>query len=200
MTGKEIDDGWQQTADALLGRIAPILDAARSQVVRTVYLAYCDRIPHPLGGESARLAISPEIPHPLGEESPRAFSPHLSWSHYRALMRVADDEARGFYESEAVQANWSRLKIGELTHQDIGQMDGYVRLYEELNRIDGDNPTIGLILCCEKNEAVARYSVLHESQQLFASRYRFTLPSEEELQSELERERALIEDQMDSGA
>jgi predicted nuclease of restriction endonuclease-like (RecB) superfamily len=92
------------------------------------------------------------------------------------------------------------LKIGELTHQDIGQMDGYVRLYEDQHRLEGGNPTIGLILCSEKNEAVARYSVLHESQQLFASRYRFTLPSEEELQRELLRERALIENQMDISA
>ena len=89
------------------------------------------------------------------------------------------------------------LKIGELTHQDIGQMDGYVRFYQEQQRPDGDNPTIGLILCSEKNEAVARYSVLHESEQLFASRYRFTLPSEEELQRALRRERALIENQME---
>lgn len=88
------------------------------------------------------------------------------------------------------------LEIGELTHQDIGQMDGYVRVYEERHRRDGDNPTIGLILCSEKNEAVARYSVLNESQQLFASRYRFTLPSEEDLRVELLRERALIENQM----
>jgi predicted nuclease of restriction endonuclease-like (RecB) superfamily len=90
------------------------------------------------------------------------------------------------------------LKIGELTHQDIGQMDGYVRFYQEQNRLDSDNPTIGLILCSEKNEAVARYSVLHESEQLFASRYRFTLPSEEELQMELRRERALLEYKMDN--
>jgi hypothetical protein len=89
------------------------------------------------------------------------------------------------------------LKIGELTHQDIGQMDGYVRFHQEQQRPDGDNPTIGLILCSEKNEAVARYSVLHESEQLFASRYRFTLPSEEELQRALRRERALIENQME---
>jgi hypothetical protein len=76
-------------------------------------------------------------------------------------------------------------------------MDGYVRMYEEQRRIDGDNPTIGLILCSEKNEAVAHYSILQDSQQLFASRYRFTLPSEEELQRELQRERALIENQTD---
>jgi predicted nuclease of restriction endonuclease-like (RecB) superfamily len=90
------------------------------------------------------------------------------------------------------------LKIGELTHQDIGQMDGYVRMYEEQRRVEGDNPTIGLILCSEKNEAVARYSILKDSQQLFASRYRLTLPSEEDLQRELQRERALIENQADS--
>lgn len=87
------------------------------------------------------------------------------------------------------------LKIGELTHQDIGQMDGYVRMYEDQHREEGHNPTIGLILCSEKNEAVARYSVLQDSQQLFASRYRFTLPSEEELQLEVQRERKLVEHQ-----
>jgi hypothetical protein len=92
------------------------------------------------------------------------------------------------------------LKIGDLTHQDIGQMDGYGRLYEEQHRQERDNPTIGLILCSERNEAVARYFVLHESPQLFASRYRFTLPSEEELQRELLRERALIENQMEIDA
>ena len=238
-----------------------------------------------------------------------AFEPQLSWSHYRALMRVDSPQARRFYEQESVRANWSRrdlerqinslyyerllassdqagmraeastgqgalraidvlkdpyvlefldlpatprlqesqledaiitrlqqfllelgrgfsfvarqqrlrfadkdfyvdlvfynyllkcfvlvdLKIGELTHQDIGQMDGYVRMYEEQHRIEGDNPTIGLILCSEKNEAVARYSVLNDNRQLFASRYRLTLPSEEELQRELQRERALLE-------
>jgi predicted nuclease of restriction endonuclease-like (RecB) superfamily len=86
------------------------------------------------------------------------------------------------------------LKIGKLTYQDIGQMDGYVRMYEENLRREDDNPTIGLILCSEKNEAVARYSVLKESKQLFASRYMLYLPTEDELQHELERERKLIEE------
>lgn len=88
------------------------------------------------------------------------------------------------------------LKIGELTHQDIGQMDGYVRMFEAQGKVDGDNPTIGLILCSEKNAAVARYSVLNDSQQLFAAKYQFTLPSEETLQCALQRERALAENQM----
>jgi predicted nuclease of restriction endonuclease-like (RecB) superfamily len=253
------------------------------------------------------------INQPLGEPPPD-FHPNLSWSHYRALMRVADPAARRFYENEAVQANWSRrdlerqigslfyerllastdqtamlegarqtesaltaldmlkdpyvlefldlpqspqlqenqleqaiidklqhfllelgrgfsfvarqkrmrfddkdfyvdlvfynyllkcfvlidLKIGPLTHQDIGQMDGYVRMFEAHDKVDGDNPTIGLILCSEKNAAVARYSVLHDSQQLFAAKYQFTLPSEEMLQREIQRERALIENQLES--
>ena len=85
------------------------------------------------------------------------------------------------------------LKIGKLTHQDIGQMDGYVRIYEEHCKVEGDNPTIGIILCSEKNESIARYSVLNESKQLFASKYVFYLPTEEELQRELERERRLVE-------
>lgn len=85
------------------------------------------------------------------------------------------------------------LKIGELTHQDIGQIDGYVRMYEDQFKVKDDNPTIGLILCSKKNEAIARYSVLNNSKQLFASRYKLYLPTEEELERELERERKLIE-------
>jgi predicted nuclease of restriction endonuclease-like (RecB) superfamily len=81
------------------------------------------------------------------------------------------------------------LKVGRLTHQDIGQMDMYVRMYNDLYKIEGDNPTIGIILCSEKTEAVVKYSVLSESQQLFASKYLLFLPSEAELKAELERER-----------
>lgn len=84
------------------------------------------------------------------------------------------------------------LKTGELTHQDIGQMDMYVRLYEDKYKSQDDNPTIGIILCTEKDHTVAKYSVLSESRQLFASKYRLYLPSEEELRAEIERERELI--------
>jgi len=84
------------------------------------------------------------------------------------------------------------LKVGELAHQDIGQMDMYVRLFEERMRSEGDNPTIGLILCTEKDETIVRYSVLKENRQLFASKYRLMLPTEEELRHELERERAML--------
>lgn len=86
------------------------------------------------------------------------------------------------------------LKIGKLVHQDIGQMDSYVRMYEEHAKVEGDNPTIGLILCSEKNEAIARYSVLNDSKQLFASKYMLYLPTEKELEQELMRERKRIEE------
>ena len=85
------------------------------------------------------------------------------------------------------------LKIGKLTHQDVGQMDSYVRLYDDQYRTEGDNPTIGLILCAEKNEAMARYSVLHGHEQLFAAKYVTYLPSEEELARELAREKERLE-------
>jgi hypothetical protein len=85
------------------------------------------------------------------------------------------------------------LKIGKLTHQDVGQMDGYVRLFQDLFKVPGDNPTIGLILCSDKSEAVARYSVLNEGKQIFASKYLKFLPTEEELKREIEKERNLIE-------
>jgi predicted nuclease of restriction endonuclease-like (RecB) superfamily len=85
------------------------------------------------------------------------------------------------------------LKTGKLTHQDIGQMDFYVRWYEGNVRAEGDNPTIGIILCAEKNETIARYSVLEESRQLFATRYMLYLPTEAELRAELAREKQAVE-------
>jgi predicted nuclease of restriction endonuclease-like (RecB) superfamily len=87
------------------------------------------------------------------------------------------------------------LKIGKLAHQDIGQLDMYVRMFDELRRGAEDNPTVGLILCAEKDEVVAKYSVLEGSQQLFASKYMRYLPTEQELREEIERERRLIEAQ-----
>jgi predicted nuclease of restriction endonuclease-like (RecB) superfamily len=84
------------------------------------------------------------------------------------------------------------LKSGELTHQDIGQMDMYVRMVDDLKRASDDNPTVGIILCTDKDASVVRYSVLHENEQIFASRYKLVLPSEEELRAELERERSQL--------
>ncbi|MDR3054353.1 MAG: PDDEXK nuclease domain-containing protein [Zoogloeaceae bacterium] len=273
---------------------------------RQFYQAYAHRfeILRPSGAES-----SVPIRYPSGSES--TFSPHLTWSHYRALMRVANDKARAFYEQEAIECGWSKvqlerqihtayyerivanhgdaelsspsrkrlsgdalpvesflksplvleflglpdpanlhendleqaiinnlqtfllelgkgfsfvarqkhirfddedfyidlvfynfmlkcfllidLKIGKLSHQDVGQMDGYVRLFEDRFKVTGDNPTIGLILCSDKGEAVAKYSVLSESRQIFASKYLQFLPSEQELQTEIVKERRLIE-------
>ncbi len=85
------------------------------------------------------------------------------------------------------------LKVGKLTHQDVGQVDMYVRVFDEQQRGEGDNPSIGLILCSERNAAVAKYSALADKPHLFASKYQTFLPSEEELRAELERDRALLE-------
>lgn len=90
------------------------------------------------------------------------------------------------------------LKRGELSHQDIGQMDMYVRMYDELKRAPDDNPTVGIILCTHKDASVVRYSVLHGNEQLFASKYKLVLPSEEELRAELDRERAVLAAQLAS--
>ena len=84
------------------------------------------------------------------------------------------------------------LKTGKLTHQDIGQMDFYVRYFEDRIKGKDDNPTIGLILCAEKNETVAKYSVLADKKGLFASKYRLYLPSEKELSREIEREKKIL--------
>jgi predicted nuclease of restriction endonuclease-like (RecB) superfamily len=289
---------------------------------RQFYQAYPDRLAilHPPGGEfvgtekihpAGGELMPAEKRCPPGGEFPQGFSPQLSWSHYRALMRVADERARLFYEQESIECGWSKaqlerqihssyyhrivanrgepsqlarsrerlpgehvpaaavlkspyvlefldlpdspclhenkleqaiidnlqifllelgkgfsfvarqkqirfddevfyidlvfynfilkcfllidLKIGKLSHRDIGQMDGYVRLFEDRFRVPGDNPTIGLILCSDKGEAVAKYSVLKENKQIFASKYLQFLPSEEQLQIEMAKERRLIE-------
>ena len=86
------------------------------------------------------------------------------------------------------------LKTTKLTHQDIGQMDTYVRIYDDLKKGKDDNPTIGIILCAEKNETIARYSILKESQQIFASKYQTTMPTQEELENYLQNERRKIEE------
>jgi predicted nuclease of restriction endonuclease-like (RecB) superfamily len=287
---------------------------------RQFYLVYADRgkILFPSGRESGSGNLVPagrELPklqksYPAGSESLQGFSTQLTWSHYRALMRVDSTEARHFYEREAIAGGWDKrtlerqiqsfyyerirkssepekmlaqgrslpvaaahptdalknpyvleflglpnaaafhesdleraiithlqrfllelgsgfafvarqkhirieeqdryidlvfyhcrlkfyllidLKVGELTHGDVGQVDGYVRMYDGLFTAPDDNPTIGLILCTEKNETVARYSVLNDRKQIFASKYMLCLPTEDQLRLEIERERHLID-------
>ena len=281
------------------------------------------QIQYPAGTKSSEMAIpSPTgrelIKHkksyPVGNQSLQGFSPQLSWSHYRALMRVENLNTRDFYEREAVEGGWDKrtlerqihtqyyerclhsqqpekiiaegrklqktdpcatdmlknpyvleflgypnfaelresdlemaiithlqrfllelgngfafvarqkhirieeddrfidlvfyhcrlkfyllidLKLGKLTHEDVGQMDGYVRMFDGLYTALDDNPTIGLILCTEKSDTVARYSVLNDRKQIFASKYLPNLPSEEQLRLEINRERRLIEQAME---
>lgn len=336
MIGREIVEGLQGGEDRaeygkklvedlaarLTERYGKGFSVANLKNFRQFYQAYSERcasIGYPLGSQSLGSAIPcptgmelvlPEKSYPSGGESPQGFSPQLSWSHYRALMRVDNLEARDFYEREAVAGAWDKrtlerqiqsyyyerilksrnpekmlaegrnlaapstsggdalknpyvleflglpdqaafhesdleraiithlqrfllelgngfafvarqkhirieeqdryidlifyhcrlkfyllidLKVGELTHADVGQMDGYVRLFDGLFVAPDDNPTIGLILCTEKNETVARYSVLNDRKQIFASKYMLCLPTEEQLRLEIEKERRLLE-------
>ena len=85
------------------------------------------------------------------------------------------------------------LKTEKVTHQDVGQMDMYVRMYDELKRTESDNPTIGIILCLETDEDIARYSILKGNEQLFASKYKLYLPSDEELRAEIESQKTIFE-------
>lgn len=86
------------------------------------------------------------------------------------------------------------LKPRELTHGDIGQMDMYVRMFDEQQRGAGDGPTVGIILCAAKDASMVRYSVLHGNEKLFATRYKLVLPTEEQLRVELIREQRLLEE------
>lgn len=84
------------------------------------------------------------------------------------------------------------LKLGTITHQDVGQMDMYVRMYDEMKRTEGDNPTIGIVLCSETSKDIARYSILKGNEQLFAAKYKTYLPTEEQLREEIERQKELF--------
>jgi predicted nuclease of restriction endonuclease-like (RecB) superfamily len=84
------------------------------------------------------------------------------------------------------------LKTHKITHQDIGQLDMYVRMYDDLKRGSGDSPTIGILLCTGTDATMARYSVLNENRQLFASKYLPYLPTEEELRNEIERQKMIL--------
>lgn len=119
-----------------------------------------------------------------------------------ARQKRISTETKGFYIDLVFYNYYLKcfvlidLKTGELSHQDVGQMDMYVRMFDNLKRGKDDNPTVGIILCTEKDETVVKYSVLEESRQLFASKYMLYLPKEEELKAELQRERQLIEIEM----
>lgn len=84
------------------------------------------------------------------------------------------------------------LKTEKIIHQDVGQMDMYIRMYDEIKRSEGDNPTIGIVLCSDTDEDIARYSVLHGNEQLFASKYKLYLPTEEELRAEIEAQKTMF--------
>ena len=83
------------------------------------------------------------------------------------------------------------LKVGKITHQDVGQMDMYVRMYDELRRTEGDNPTIGIVLCSETDADIARYSILKGNEQIFATKYKLILPTVEQLRREIERQKQI---------
>ena len=113
------------------------------------------------------------------------------------LMRYEDEDFYldlVFYHSILKCHVLIDLKIGKLTHGDVGQMDSYIRMYDAIYKNEDDNPTIGIILCSQKNEAIAKYSVLNDAKQVFASKYLFTLPTVNELQDVIKAERRRIED------
>ena len=105
------------------------------------------------------------------------------------LMRYGDEDFYVdlvFYHSILKCHILIDLKLGKLTHEDVGQMDSYIRMFEALYRNEDDNPTLGIILCSQKSEAIVKYSVLSEGKQIFASRYKLYLPTEEEFKQLLE--------------
>ena len=107
----------------------------------------------------------------------------LNWTHYRYLLKVESAKARLWYINETINEKWSTRALERQINSHY-----YELLFEEKMRDDDDNPTIGLLLCSDKSEAVAKYSVLKENKQLFASKYKLYLPTEDELEKELQKE------------
>lgn len=113
------------------------------------------------------------------------------------LMRFDDDDFYldlVFYHSVLKCYILIDLKIGKLTHQDVGQMDSYIRMFDALQKNEDDNPTLGIILCSEPNETIAKYSILNDSKQLFASKYIYNIPTVEELQDYINDQRKIFEE------
>lgn len=194
-------------ADALYAQIQDVLQQARQQAKRsvnqTMVLAYWHVgtlarwhvgkliVEHEQGGED-RAAYGAQTLQTLAQRLTAEFGSGFAVQSLRNCrqfyLTFPGDEIRSTPWSEL---GWSHIKT--ISHQDMGQLDMYVRVFDEQVRQTGDDPTIGLILCSERNEAVARYSLLNDSEQTFASRYQPWLPTEAELQAELTRDRALIE-------
>jgi hypothetical protein len=187
------------SADGLYDQIQAVLQQARRQAKRSVnqamVLAYWQVgkliVEHEQGGED-RAAYGAKTLQLLADRLTADFGKGFavqSLRNYRQFyLSIAAEVIRSTPWSEL---GWSHIKV--LSHQDVGQLDMYVRVFDEQVRQTGDNPTIGLILCSERNEAVARYSLLNDSEQIFANRYQPWLPTEAELQAELTRDRALLE-------
>ena len=129
--------------------------------------------------------------------------PNLTWTHYRELLTVGDETARHWYMQEAAKEMWSVRTL----HRNISSqyyyrllqsqtkdvvMDMYIRMYDELKRTEGDNPTIGLILCSRTSEDMARYSMLKDNDRLFQAKYLTFLPTKEELTNEIERQKMIF--------
>ena len=109
--------------------------------------------------------------------------PNLTWSHFECLLRVKDEDARRWYLREAEQARWSVRTLDR---------NMYIRMYDELECTNEDNPTIGLLLCAETSKDLARYSILRDNNQLFAAKYMTYLPKKEELLTEIERQKQIF--------
>lgn len=138
--------------------------------------ATSEPILHALRGESQNGPATNDlaIGHALSDQfKPGHFTPNISWTHYRTILKcyVLVD-----------------LKIGKLTHEDLGQLQLYVNYYDRERRAQDDNPTLGLILATEKNDSMVRYTLAEGQQSIFTSRYQLHLPTEAELQAELLRE------------
>ncbi len=132
--------------------------------------------------------------------SSRALERQINALYYERLLATREVDRPAIEQEALVFYNYMLrcfvlidLKVGKLTHQDVGQMDMYVRMYEEQRKQPGDNSAVSLILCTEKNETVVKYSVLNDNQHLFASKYKLFLPTEEELKAEIERDKLIVE-------
>ena len=176
---------------AIPGPAEPQPAAARNRtsVLGSTFYPAGKELSPPMSQPAADELAGPQNLSPMAGESPCPFHPNLSWSHYRALLGVEKPELTSTTVLEYLGIPHSPRLLESTREQAIRD-----HIHHPDHKVPGDNPTIGLIRCSENNETIARYSVLHENQQLFASKYRLHLSSEEELATELKLEIREIEE------
>ena len=191
-----------EKTDNILNDVQNIIEVSQKEAYRTVNMILTQRN-WLIGYRIAEEELAGEERAEYGAEVIKRLSRKLTTKYGKGYAFVARQQhiytEKQDYYIDLVFYNYILkcfvlidLKTERIAHQDVGQMDMYIRMYDELKKSPDDNPTLGIVLCSETDEDIARYSILHGNEQLFASKYKLYLPTEEELREEIETQKAMF--------